>query len=110
MDLQYKEVPMTVDPSKIPPLAQSTVRDVEIVCCLTCCPVTWFTRAKTPQPQSPAGFNPRLAPVAKAIAEEVHRQRADSTASRKGSIVAIAESKVVLQEKITNAATVALEQ
>lgn len=81
---------MSVDPSKLPPLAQSTVGDVEIVCCLSCCPLNWFTRAKTPQPQSPGGFNPKLEPVAKAIVEEVQRQRAASNASRRPSLVAAA--------------------
>ena len=78
----------TSKPDTIPPLVHSEVGPVDIVCCISCCPVNWFTRAKTPQIQSPAGFNPKLEPVARAIVEEVHRARAESNASRRPSLVA----------------------
>jgi len=97
------EVHMSVDPTKLPPLAQSTVGDVEIVCCLSCCP-TWFSRARTPKdPSSPPGFNPKLAPVAKAIVEEVHRARAESNASRRPSIIAAATGIVEEKGKVEEA-------
>jgi hypothetical protein len=95
---------MSVDPTKLPPLAQSTVGDVEIVCCLSCCP-TWFGRSRTPKdPSSPPGFNPKLAPVAKAIVEEVHRQRVESNASRRPSVLAVATG-IVEEKKETEHAT-----
>lgn len=108
------EVTMSVDPSKLPPIAQSTVGDVEIVCCLSCCPLNWFTKAKTPQPQSPGGFNAKLEPVAKAIVEEVQRQRAASNATRRASLVAAATGIAEVKEdpvvaKVETIASVALK-
>jgi hypothetical protein len=92
---------MTIDPSKVPPLAHSQVGDVEIVCCLSCCPINWFTRSRTPkEPSSPKGFEPKLAPIAHAIVEEVHRSRASSIASRRPSLANVENSAVgIVEEK-----------
>jgi len=57
--------------------ATAQARDIEITCCLNCCP-TWWTRARTPkEPTSPPGFadKPHLKPLAEAIVKEVHKQR-----------------------------------
>ena len=95
---------MSIDPSKLPPLAQSTIGDVEVVCCLSCCPVTWFTRARSPKgATSPSGFAPKLEPIAKAVLEEVHRARLESNASRRPSIVAAVTGIVEEKGKVEEA-------
>lgn len=100
----------TTKPQTIPPLAQSTVGDVEIVCCLSCCPVQWFTRAKTPMGASSSpkgGFEPTIA-AAKNVVEI--KAKGESAPSRRPSLVAqvtaVAESK---EDTVAKAAAVAAE-